>query len=75
LPPPLYGQTSSSKSKASRSSSFQQRVPSYSAYDTPVSGYETTAEKASSLYDTPVSGYETTAERASSSSSVYDNQV
>ncbi|KAH8500038.1 hypothetical protein H0E87_015323 [Populus deltoides] len=75
LPPPLYGQTSSSKSKASRSSSFQQRVPSYSAYDTPVSGYETTAERASSLYDTPVSGYETTAERASSSSSVYDNQV
>ncbi|KAJ6988865.1 E3 ubiquitin-protein ligase RGLG5-like isoform X2 [Populus alba x Populus x berolinensis] len=75
LPPPLYGQTSSSKSKASRSSSFQQRVPSYSAYDTPVSGYETTAERASSSYDTPVSGYETTPERASSSSSVYDNQV
>ncbi|XP_011034031.1 PREDICTED: E3 ubiquitin-protein ligase RGLG2-like isoform X1 [Populus euphratica] len=75
LPPPLYGQTSSSKSKASRSSSFQQHVPSYPAYDTPVSGYETKAERASSSYDTPVSGYETTAERASSSSSVYDNQV
>ncbi|KAB5545227.1 hypothetical protein DKX38_013339 [Salix brachista] len=59
LPPPLYSQTSSGKSKTSRSSSFQQRVPSYPAYDTPFSGYETTAA----------------AEIAPSSSSAFDNQL
>uniref|UniRef100_A0A6N2L8A4 RING-type domain-containing protein n=1 Tax=Salix viminalis TaxID=40686 RepID=A0A6N2L8A4_SALVM len=59
LPPPLYGHTSSGKSKTSRSSSFQQRVPSYPAYDTPFSGYEKTAA----------------AEIAPSSSSAFDNQL
>ncbi|CAK7332497.1 unnamed protein product [Dovyalis caffra] len=57
LPPPLYGPPSSSRSKASRSSSFQQRVPSYSGYDKPVGGYETTAVSAptsSSAYDNQV---------------------
>ncbi|KAJ6430374.1 hypothetical protein OIU84_021721 [Salix udensis] len=59
LPPPVYGHTSSGKSKTSRSSSFQQRVPSYPAYDTPFSGYEKTAA----------------AEIAPSSSSAFDNQL
>ncbi|KAG6759051.1 hypothetical protein POTOM_035516 [Populus tomentosa] len=57
LPPPLYGPHSSSRSNASRSSSFQRRVPSYSGYDTPVSGYETASGKApspSSVYDNQV---------------------
>ncbi|KAF9673397.1 hypothetical protein SADUNF_Sadunf10G0020000 [Salix dunnii] len=45
LPPPLYGPHSSIRSKASRSSSFQQRAPSYSGYDTPVGGYETPSGK------------------------------
>ncbi|KAG6757174.1 hypothetical protein POTOM_037477 [Populus tomentosa] len=57
LPPPLYGPHSSRRSNASRSSSFQRRVPSYSGYDTPVSGYETASEKApspSSVYDNQV---------------------
>ncbi|KAJ6719670.1 COPINE FAMILY PROTEIN 1 [Salix purpurea] len=57
LPPPIYGPHSSIRSKASRSSSFQQRSPSYSGYDTPVTGYETPSGKdpsSSSVYDSQV---------------------
>ncbi|KAG8640072.1 E3 ubiquitin-protein ligase RGLG2 isoform X2 [Manihot esculenta] len=70
LPPPLRGPSSFSNSgKTSRSSSFQQRVPSYSGYDSSVPSY--------SGYDSPVSGYDTPVNTApySSSTSTYDNQV
>lgn len=62
LPPPLYGASSfsSSSTKPSRSSSFQQSVPPSTGYDA--------QEPAYSGYDTPV-------RTASSSSSFYDNQL
>ncbi|KAL5760000.1 hypothetical protein ACOSP7_018502 [Xanthoceras sorbifolium] len=61
LPPPMYNApSSSSSSKPSRSSSFQQSAPSYSGYDARAPVH--------SGYDTPVS-------TAPPSSSLYDNQI
>ncbi|KAF2301725.1 hypothetical protein GH714_028798 [Hevea brasiliensis] len=68
LPPPLHGPSSfTNRGKPSRSSSFQQRVPSYSGYDSSV--------PSCSGYDSPVSGYDTSVNTAPYSSSTYDNQV
>ncbi|KDP26671.1 hypothetical protein JCGZ_17829 [Jatropha curcas] len=68
LPPPLRGASSFGQSlKPSRSNSFQQRVPSYSGYESPVSSY--------SGYDAPAAGYDTPVNTAPYSSSTYDNQV
>ncbi|KAK4256641.1 hypothetical protein QN277_006340 [Acacia crassicarpa] len=51
LPPPLYDRTSSSGSnKSYRSSSFQQRAPQYTGYDTAVGG----EPSSSSSYDNKV---------------------
>ncbi|XP_028776531.1 E3 ubiquitin-protein ligase RGLG5 isoform X2 [Neltuma alba] len=51
LPPPLYDRTSSNSStKSYRSSSFQQRTPQYTGYDTGVSG----ESSSNSLYDNKV---------------------
>ncbi|XP_050204273.1 E3 ubiquitin-protein ligase RGLG5-like isoform X2 [Mercurialis annua] len=80
LPPPLRGASSFSNSpKTSRSSSFQQRIPSHSGHDASMPSYSrfnASVPSYSPERDNPlVARYDTPVNTTPYSSSTYDNQV